>query len=102
MVSTQNLAGVNMKRCYISTSLNVQHYKLHYFSDASVSGDGEYSYLRSFSASNQVHCSLVMGKSRVAPTKVTTIHVPRLEVSAAVAAVQSDMLKKELEVDCLQ
>ncbi|KAJ8369662.1 hypothetical protein SKAU_G00096900 [Synaphobranchus kaupii] len=97
----QNLAGVKIKRCYIPSSFEVQHYELHHFSDASVSGYGECSYLRAVSASNEVHCSLVMGKSRVAPTKVTTI--PRLELSAAVVAVRtSHMLKKELEVHCLQ
>ncbi|KAJ8361824.1 hypothetical protein AAFF_G00418650 [Aldrovandia affinis] len=97
----QNLAGVKIKRCYIPSSFEVQRYELHHFSDASVSGYGECSYLRAVSASNEVHCSLVMGKSRVAPTKVTTI--PRLELSAAVVAVRtSDMLKKELEVDCLR
>ncbi|KAJ8411167.1 hypothetical protein AAFF_G00171730 [Aldrovandia affinis] len=97
----QNLAGVKIKRCYIPSSFEVQRYELHHFSDASVSGYGECSYLRAVSTSNEVHCSLVMGKSRVAPTKVTTI--PRLELSAAVVAVRtSDMLKKELEVDCLQ
>ena len=42
-----------------------------------------------------------MGKSRVSPTKVTTI--PRLELSAAVVAVRtSDMLRRELEIQDLQ
>ncbi len=42
-----------------------------------------------------------MGKARVAPTKLTTI--PRMELSAAVVAVQiSDLLRKELELDSLQ
>ncbi|KAL6455426.1 hypothetical protein MHYP_G00361280 [Metynnis hypsauchen] len=78
-----------------------QHYELHHFSDASVSGYGACSYLRAVSESGEVHWSLVTGKARVAPTKVTTI--PRLELSAAVVAVRtSDMLKKELEVECLQ
>ncbi|XP_066553505.1 uncharacterized protein LOC136721589 [Amia ocellicauda] len=97
----QNLAGVKIQRCYIPLNFKVQSYELHHFSDASVSGYGECSYLRAVSASGEVHCSLVMGKSRVAPAKVTTI--PRLELSAAVVAVRtSDMLKRELEIDCLQ
>ncbi|XP_053272740.1 uncharacterized protein LOC128430658 [Pleuronectes platessa] len=97
----KNLAGVKIQRCYTPPSFNVQHYELHHFSDASVSGYGECSYLRAVSTSGEVHCTLVMGKSRVTPSKVTTI--PRLELSAAVVAVRiSDLLKKELEVECLQ
>ncbi|KAL7849158.1 hypothetical protein SRHO_G00207810 [Serrasalmus rhombeus] len=97
----QTLVDVKIPRCYVPASFNVQYYELHHFSDASVSGYGACSYLRAVSETGEVHCSLVTGKARVAPTKVTT--VPRLELSAAVVAVRiSDMLKKELELDCLQ
>lgn len=52
-------------------------------------------------SNGSVHCSLVMGKARVAPTKVTT--VPRLELSAAViAAKMGAVLKHELEIDNLK
>lgn len=47
------------------------------------------------------NCSLVMGRLRVPPSKVTT--TPRLELSAAVVAVcTGDMLKKELQVELSQ
>ena len=101
LLDLKTLAGVKIKRCYIPPNFEVLHYELHHFSDASASGYGECSYLRVISTSGEVHCTLVMGRSRVAPTKVTTI--PRLELSAAVVAIKvSDMLKGELEVDCVQ
>lgn len=50
------------------------------------------------STTGHVHCSLVMAKARVAPTKITTI--PRLELTAAVVQT-SDFLRKELEIDNL-
>lgn len=98
----QNLSNVKIKRCYIPERFtDVKKYELHHFSDASVTGYGECSYLRAVSASGEVHCSLVMGKARVAPSKVTTI--PRLELSAAVVAARTSvMLRKELEIDGLQ
>ncbi|XP_064818501.1 uncharacterized protein LOC135536038 [Oncorhynchus masou masou] len=98
----QNLSEVRIQRSHLPSSFKeVQSYELHHFSDASTSGYGECSYLRTISTAGEVHCSLVMGKSRVAPSKVTTI--PRLELSAAVVAVRtSDMLKKELEIQGLQ
>ncbi len=94
-----NLSSVKIPRCYVPSEFkDVQQYELHHFADASVSGYGACSYLRTVTKSGEVHCTLVMGKARVAPTKVTTI--PRLELSAAVVATRTgDLLKRELELD---
>ncbi|XP_019211648.1 uncharacterized protein LOC109200512 [Oreochromis niloticus] len=102
LLDLKNLADVKIDRCYVPRDFQpVQKYELHHFSDASVSGYGVCTYLRAVSEAGQVHCSLVFAKSRVAPTKVTT--VPRLELSAAVVAVRiSDMLKAELELEDAQ
>ena len=79
----KNLADVKIQRCYLPAEFKeVQRYELHYFSDASVIGYGECTYLRAISVTGQV----------------TT--VPRVVLSAAVVAVPtSDMLRKELEID---
>ncbi|XP_028261477.1 uncharacterized protein LOC114435739 [Parambassis ranga] len=99
LLDLQHLADVKVQRCYLPENFKeVIRYELHHFSDASVTGYGECTYLRSISASQKIHCALVMGKARVAPTKITT--VPRLELSAAVVAVRtSEFLRKELEVN---
>lgn len=82
LLDLKNLASTKIQRCYLPEGFEkVERYELH-FSDASVKGYGECSYLRAISVSNQVHCSLVIGKAKVTPTKVTT--VPWLELSAAV------------------
>ncbi|XP_026224932.1 uncharacterized protein LOC113168143 [Anabas testudineus] len=99
LLDLHNLADVKIQRCYIPESWKeVQRYELHHFSDASSAGYGECTYLRAVSTSGEIHCSLVMGKARVSPLKITT--VPRLELSAAVVAVRtSDLLRKELEIE---
>ena len=69
--------------------------ELHHFSDASVEGYGQCSYLRLINVEDKARCSLVIGKSRVAPLKQTT--VPRLELAAAtVSAKTSEFLRQEL------
>ncbi|XP_023816942.1 uncharacterized protein LOC111948389 [Oryzias latipes] len=92
------LAEMQIQRCYTPLATDkVKRFELHHFSDASSAGYGECSYLRVVSESDEIHCSLVMAKSRVSPTKLTTI--PRLELTAATVAVRvSDMLRRELEL----
>lgn len=89
---------MEVKRCYLPSHFGpVKEYELHHFCDASTTDYGVCTNLPAVSESNEVHCSLAMGKSRVSPTKVTMI--PRLELRAAVVAVRvSDMLRNELEL----
>ncbi|GAA6067475.1 uncharacterized protein LOC103910115 [Tachysurus ichikawai] len=73
----QRLKEVAIPRCYHPNAFNkIIRTELHHFSDASNAGYGVCSYLRFKNDKNEVHCSLVMAKSRVAPTKITSI--PRL------------------------
>ena len=71
--------------------------QLHHFSDASQVAYGAVSYLRFVNARHEIHCSFVMGKSRLSPLKPVTI--PRLELSAAVLSTGLDrMIRKEVEL----
>lgn len=94
-----NLRKVNIARCHVPTDFGeVIETEIHHFSDASTSGYGQYSYLRVKNSEGEIHCSLVIGKACVSPTKVTTI--PRLELTAAVVSVSiSNMLQEEFRID---
>ncbi|KAI2646413.1 Pro-Pol polyprotein [Labeo rohita] len=91
-----NLERIRIARCYVPINFGeVIERELHHFSDASTSGYGQCSYLRVKNQKGETHCSLVMAKARVAPTKLTTI--PRLELTAAVVSVAiSDILREEM------
>ncbi|XP_076853956.1 uncharacterized protein LOC143509279 [Brachyhypopomus gauderio] len=93
----KNLKNIQIPRCYTPENFGkILRTELHHFSDASSRGYGQCTYIRLVSEDN-VHCALIMGKARVAPTKVVTI--PRLELTAAViSAAVSSMLKEELEL----
>ena len=72
--------------------------ELHHFSDASNKGYGQCSYLRLTDEQGKIHCSFVVGKSRVTPLKPVTI--PRLELTAAVVSVRvATQLAKELRLE---
>ena len=94
-----HLNELQINRCYKPKDFGkVIKYELHHFCDASSSsGYGTCSYLRQINANNQVHVSFVMGKSRVIPLKKIT--VPRLELTAAVVAVNiGKFLQRELKL----
>ena len=81
------LTSVKLPRCYKPADFkDIKSIELHHFADASISGYGTASYLRFINVEDRIHCSLVMGKTRVAPLK--TITVPRLELTAATLAVK--------------
>ena len=86
----------NIRRCYRPQDFGeVSDAQLHHFCDASEVGYGTASYLRLTNTRGLIHIAFVMGKGRVALLKPITI--PRLELAAAVLAVQINrMLEKEL------
>lgn len=92
------LEQVRINRCYKPVGMeNIQNRQLHLFSDGSETGYGACAYLRLAGENGEVYCSLLAGKSRLAPMKKTTI--PRLELSGAVCASRlCSMIKRELEV----
>ena len=62
------LEGLKIPRCYKPEEFgDPKAIELHHFSDASQAGYGQCSYLRLLNESDQAHCSLVLGKSRVIP-----------------------------------
>ena len=94
-----DLAELKIRRCYKPDNFgDVKSVKLHSFSDASVNGYGQCSYLRMVNNRDEVHCTLVMATSRVTPLKPVT--VPRLELTAAVVSTKvSSFLQKELSYE---
>ncbi|KAL7874304.1 hypothetical protein SRHO_G00052740 [Serrasalmus rhombeus] len=94
----QQLTDFGVTRCFKPPEFGkAVQAQLHHFCDACETGYGTVTYLVQKNSSNQVHCSFVLGKARVAPLKPTTI--PRLELTAAALAVKVDvMLKKELQL----
>ena len=91
------LQNININRCFKPTEFgNIVSVSVHNFADASQKAYGCCSYLRLVDEDGRIHCSLIMGKSRVAPSKPITI--PRLELVAATVAVKiNKFVCRELE-----
>ncbi|XP_068675533.1 uncharacterized protein [Montipora foliosa] len=90
------LEKMRIPRCFKPSGMrDIKKVELHHFSDASTEGYGQSTYLRLTDVNDLVHCSLVMGKARVAPLKPVTI--PRLELTAALTSVRVSLtLGREL------
>lgn len=91
------LQMVRVNRCFKPMGFGeVKETQLHLFSDASRFGYASVAYLRLKDANNQIHCSFIMGKARLAP--VREISIPRLELTAAVISVRlSKIIREELD-----
>ena len=86
---------LNIKRCFKPQNFGlVKLTELHHFSDASLDGYGQCSYVRLVNEGNEVHVSLVIGKARVTPLKQMTI--PRLELMAATVSARMGKFLREL------
>ena len=82
-----NLQQTSISRCYKPQNFGpVVPTKLHHFSEASVKGYHQCGYVRMIDEQQRIHCTLVIGKSRVAP--LTPVTVPRLELTATVYSVK--------------
>ena len=89
--SLSSLHGLRITRCVTPVdSVSGMQPELHMFSDASETGYGIACYARYQRVDRSFSCSLVLGKSRVAPLKSTSI--PRLELTAATLAVRAARL----------
>ena len=89
---------LRVPRCFKPSNFGeITSSQLHHFSDASQRGYGAVSYLRLTNENDEIYCSFVMGKARLAPMKETTI--PRLELSAAVVATRLDkIIRAEIDI----
>ena len=97
--SVKQLSDVNIDRCFRKKDCKkIKHSSIHHFSDASETGYGVVTYIRSVNQLGEIFCNLVMARSRVAPLKFTSI--PRLELTAATLTVKlAVQLRKELDVE---
>jgi hypothetical protein len=91
------LGQIKIPRCFQPSDFGaVTRVELHHFSDASLVGYGQCSYVRLQDENGRIHCSLAMAKARVVPLKATT--VPRLELQAATASTKiAKILEMELD-----
>ncbi|GFV26017.1 integrase catalytic domain-containing protein [Trichonephila clavipes] len=78
--SLQVVNDININRCIVVEQPEV--FELHGFSDASQSAYGAVVYCKSITSDKKMLVHLIASKSRVAPTKQTTI--PRFDICAAV------------------
>ena len=95
------LESIKVYRCFKPPDFgDVTTCQIHHFADASQIAYGAVSYLRITNARGLIHCSFVIGKSRLSPLKHLTI--PRLELSAAVVAARLDKIirtETDIQVD---
>ena len=88
-----SLSRISVGRCIKPLYFgDLKFAELHNFADASQIAYGAVSYLRMVDVEDRIHCTLLIGKSRLAHLK--SMPVSRLELSAAVLAVQLSLFER--------
>ena len=97
--SFKRLSDVKVGRCFRKKDCKkIKHCSIHHFSDASETGYGVVTYIRSVNQQGEIFCNLKIERSREAPLKFTSI--PRLELTAATLVVTlAVQLRKELDAE---
>ena len=97
-IKLYDLGKLSLGRCIKPSNFRkIVNISLHNFNDASEIGYGQCSYLRVVDENENIHCSLIMRKVRVASKKFVSI--PRVELFAAVLLLKiSNTTKKALQL----
>ena len=82
-----SLVKIKIPRWYGFTATDMVLLELHVFSDALQCAQGAIVYMR-YILKKSVTCNFVLGKSRLAPIKQSSMSIPKLELQAAVIAVR--------------
>ena len=82
-----SLAKIKISRWYRFTATDIVQLQLHVFSDVSQCVYGAVVYIR-FILNKSVTCNFVLGKSRLAPIKKSSMSIPKFELQAAVIALR--------------
>ncbi|XP_077389538.1 uncharacterized protein LOC144026608 [Festucalex cinctus] len=96
--SLQDLKELHVPRAFTCTSLSTAtRRELYLFADASTKAIGAVAYLKAVQTNGEVQVGFIMGKAKLAPLSGPTI--PRLELCAAVLAVEmADLIKEEMDL----
>ena len=93
----EKLNTLKIPRHHTALTSNVQQTEIHMFSDASERGFGAVAYLR-YTSNNNIVCSFIAAKSRVAPIK-PALSIPRLELQGALLVVRLwNSVKCEIDI----
>ena len=96
------LEELKVSRCYKPKGFVAVKSELHCFSDASDYGYGQATYLRQVSQQGEIAVALVMGKSRVVPSKSTTTIVRSELTAATVSTSIAALVRQELDISDLK
>ncbi|XP_071503699.1 uncharacterized protein [Diadema antillarum] len=98
LTDVRDLEKFRIPRCFKPSDFEeIQAVELHHFSDASQTGYGQCSYIRLVDDHGKMHCTLVLGKSRLTLLRSITILSLELAVAATVSAKTSSFLIAELK-----